>query len=124
MKNTDPNYEELKELFVRHIEEDSKEIWHCAGYKEYLAEPLQGYITTMVEKYITTIKPLCEKIRNMNYGYYAVEADIEAGATAGAAVVAAAGADDNNGDDKAKKAITYTLVALPYRLDQIEQEQK
>lgn len=81
-------------------------------YKEYLAEPLQNYIITMVEKYITTIKPLCEKIRNMNYGYYAVEADNEEQA------------NDETGDDKVKKAITYTLVALPYRLEQIEQERK
>jgi hypothetical protein len=96
-------------------------------YKEYLAEPLQNYLITMVEKYITTIKPLCEKIRNMTYGYYAVEADIEAGAGPGAgpgAGAAEAGANDENGGDKAKKASTYTLVALPYRLEQIEQERK
>ncbi|NCX05319.1 MAG: SDR family oxidoreductase [Actinobacteria bacterium] len=31
----------------------------------------------MVEKYLTTINPLTEKIRAMNYGYYAIETNVE-----------------------------------------------
>jgi hypothetical protein len=84
-------------------------------YNDYLAEPLQSYLTTMVEKYVTTIKPLSEKIRQMNYGYYALEneeGEIDD-------VV-----DPEAEDLKKKKSIIYTLVARPYRLEQIEQERK
>lgn len=91
-------------------------------YQEYSNEPLQSYLTTMIEKYLTTIKPLSEKIRNMNYGYYAIETTV--------------GIDMESREDhtlsqissdeeisREKKAV-YTLVALPYRLEQLEQERK
>jgi hypothetical protein len=84
-------------------------------YQEYLVEPSPSILTTMVEKYLTTIKPLSEKIRDMNYGYYALEnaeGEIEE-------------ADDPDPNvSKGEKSVIYRLVARPYRLEQIEQEQK
>ena len=71
----------------------------------------------MVEKYLTTIKPLTEKIRIMNYGYYAIEnaeGEIEE-------------AVEYNPDPhvlQEEKSIIYRLVANPYRLEQIEQERQ
>ena len=52
----------------------------------------------MIEKYITKILPLSETIRKLKYGYYEIEHD--------------------------EDGIVATLVANPYRLEQIEQEQK
>jgi hypothetical protein len=98
-------------------------------YQEYLADPLQGYLTTMVEKYLTTIKPLTEKIRNMTYAYYAIEANVEKGEKKAFEGEGEENNDEKSGDvddeaiSKEKKAI-YTLVALPYRLEQLEQERK
>jgi len=91
-------------------------------YEEYLLNPTSAYIESMVEKYLTLIKPLTEKIRNMNYEYYAIESNVEKGGS-----IAMEG-DDEGGDAeediaKEKKAI-YTLVALPYRLERLEQERK
>ena len=83
-------------------------------YQEYLVEPLPSYMTTMVEKYLTTIKPLSEKIRNMNYGYYALEnaeGEIEE-------------AVEHDNVLQGEKSVIYRLVARPYRLEQIEQERK
>ena len=61
----------LKELFIRHIEEDSKEIWHCAGYISYLAERLmkRGYAirSTFVQKC-----PICLGCGNVPGGFYTV----------------------------------------------------
>ncbi len=85
-------------------------------YQEYLVEPSTAYLTTIVEKYLTTIKPLSEKIRNMNYGYYALE-NAEGGIET----------NEVEYDPEAlqpEKSVIYTLVARPYRLEQIEQERK
>ena len=83
-------------------------------YQDYLADPLESYLTAMIEKYITKIQPLSEKIRKMNYGYYAIESNIED-------VVNLEDAEAVSAQEK--KAI-YSLVALPYRLEQLEQERK
>jgi hypothetical protein len=86
-------------------------------YQEYLLEPSQAYLTSMVEKYVTTIQPLTEKIRNINYGYYAIESNVEQNTE---------NIDDEEkakASTKEKKAV-YTLVALPYRMEQLEQERK
>jgi hypothetical protein len=88
-------------------------------YLEYLLEPLPAYITAAIEKYLTTIKPLSEKIRHMNYGYYAIEN--EEGDKAENDVSPEEGNEDKN---KTKKILTNRLVALPYRIEQIEQERK
>jgi len=90
-------------------------------YEEYLVDPLPAYLTTMVEKYLTTIKPLTEKIRAMNYGYYAIETNVDTTlAMEGTELIRISSDDDVS---REKKAI-YTLVALPYRLEQFEQERK
>jgi hypothetical protein len=70
-------------------------------YQEYVVDPRETYLTAMIEKYITKIQPLTEKIRNMNYAYYAMEYEGEL--------------DDSK---------EHTLIATPYRLDQLEQERK
>jgi len=67
-------------------------------YEEYRETPTKTYLTNMIEKYITKILPLTETIRKLKYAYYEMEKD-----------------DEEN---------TYTLVANPYRLEQMEQEQK
>ena len=72
-------------------------------YKDYKdngsqAYGSQAYLTEMIEKYITKILPLSETIRKLKYGYYEIEHD--------------------------EDGIVATLVANPYRLEQIEQEQK
>ena len=84
-------------------------------YQDYLVEHDTAYLTTMVEKYLTTIKPLSEKIRNMNYGYYALE-------NASGEIEEAVEYDPEA--LQGEKSIIYTLVARPYRLEQIEQERK
>ncbi len=84
-------------------------------YQDYLSEPLPSYLTAMVEKYLTTIKPLTEKIRNMNYGYYALE-------NAEGEIEEAVEYDPD--PQQEEKSLIYRLVARPYRLEQIEQEQK
>ena len=98
-------------------------------YQEYLQDPAHSsaYLTSMVEKYLTTIKPLVEKIRDMNYAYYAMETNIE--------IKESGDVDDETGEEKQneeddtkaanqKNKAIYTLVARPYRLDQMEQERK
>jgi len=88
-------------------------------YGEYTASnaPAQAsaYITDMIEKYITKILPLTETIRKLKYGYYEVERSDE-------------GQEDKENDDdenvKGKAKVVYTLVANPYRFEQMEQEQK
>ena len=81
--------DELKKIYAEYSEETS-----AAG-----ASTGSGYITAMVEKYISLIKPLVKKIQKMQYGYYAIELD------------------DSEND-------VYRLVADPYRFDQFEQERK
>ena len=93
--NRDPLLNDASIDLVNEIDELKK------IYAEYSAEPEEGHITTMVEKYISTIKPLVEKIRQMQYGYYAMEW-IE---------------DETD-------SMVYRLVADPYRFDQLEQERK
>jgi hypothetical protein len=80
--------DELKKIYAEYSLEASS----SAGAGE-------NYITAMVEKYISLIKPLVDKIRKMQYGYYAIEP-----------------VDDEND--------VYRLVANPYRFDQLEQERK
>ena len=102
----EPLLDDANLVFINEIAELKK------MYQDYLVEPSPAFITTMVEKYLTTIKPLSEKIRNMNYGYYALENE-------------EGGVDDANTEALQKdKGIIYTLVARPYRLEQIEQERK
>jgi hypothetical protein len=84
-------------------------------YQDYLAEPSDAYLKTIVEKYLTTIKPLSEKIRSMNYGYYALE-------NAEGEMEEATEYDPNA--LPGEKSIIYALVARPYRLEQLEQERK
>jgi hypothetical protein len=85
--------------------------------QEYLIDPLPAYLTTMVEKYLTTIKPLSEKIRAMNYGYYAIESNVEKMES----VETEISMDD---DISRERKALYTLVARPYRMEQFEQERK
>ena len=85
-------------------------------YQDYLADSEFNayYLKTIIEKYLTTIKPLSEKIRNMNYGYYALEN-------------AESGIESHEYDPEAlseEKSVIYKLVAMPYRIEQIEQERK
>jgi hypothetical protein len=96
-------------------------------YQEYLLEPSMTYLHAMVEKYISTIKPLTEKIRNMKYEYCAIETNVDK----------SSGRDNEEDDDseykpdqvsdgdisREKKAI-YTLVELPYHLERLERERK
>ena len=97
-------------------------------HDDYLADPAASpaYLSSMIEKTISTINPLTEKIRNMKYGYYVLE-------TLGD--VSGAGDGDGEGDGEAaegkeKKAKkknninTYALIARPYRLEQLEQERQ
>jgi hypothetical protein len=86
-------------------------------YEEYLADPArpEAYITSMVEKYITTIKPLTEKLRNMNYGYYMLEMEGEE-----KSVIRDGGEDE----EASISADLYTLIAKPYRIEQMEQERQ
>ena len=66
-------------------------------YSEYLSDPKPGYIKSIVEKYVSTIKPVLDNIQKMKYGHYVVE---------------------ENEDD------TFKLTAEPYRFSQLEQERK
>ena len=76
-------------------------------YKEYSTndKPMPGYLTEMIEKSITKILPLAETIRKLKYGYYEIEKE-EIGKI----------------DDTI--IYEYTLIANPYRFEQMEQEQK
>jgi hypothetical protein len=65
-------------------------------YNEYLSDPKPGYIKSMVEKYVSTIKPLVNNIQKMNYAYYTVEENL--------------------------KEKTFKLNAEPYLFAQLEQE--
>jgi hypothetical protein len=80
-------------------------------YDEYSKDQKTAYLKTMVEKYLTYILPLSEQIRKLNYGYYELEKDDD--------VVKLEGDDV---EDEGKSV--YTLVANPYRFEQIEQERK
>jgi hypothetical protein len=82
---------------------------------DYLVDPSPAYLTTMVEKYVSKIKPLTEKIRQMNYAVYAIESNIDA---------EDGFADTEEGAIAKEKKAIYTLVALPYRMAQLEQERK
>jgi hypothetical protein len=72
-------------------------------YNEYNIEKKQIYINTMIEKYINTILPLTEQIRNIKYGYYNVE---------------------YRENEPLEDNDIYVLVANPYRFEQFEQERK
>ena len=79
----------------------------------------------MVEKYLTTINPLTEKIRAMNYGYYAIETNVEnSEGIEGDAIEGVAKELSTDEDISREKKAIYTLVARPYRLEQFEQERK
>lgn len=71
-------------------------------YEEYLSDTSSAYITSMIEKHITKINPLLEKIRNMKYSHIAIETN------------------DNEKIDN----IIHRLIARPYLLEQIEQERQ
>jgi hypothetical protein len=96
-------------------------------YDEYLADPAHAdaYITSMIEKYITIIKPLTEKLRNMNYGYYVLEGGITTENRINTE-------DEDSGDEdtgtgtgtKGDASNIYTLIAKPYRVEQMEQERQ
>jgi hypothetical protein len=116
----EPLLDDSQLLLVTEID-DLKKI-----YQDYLADPQEPYLTTMVEKYITSIKPLTEKIRNINYGYYAIETNIEKAEqmeTEGNEDDARTNKSSDSDISREKKSI-YTLVALPYRLEQLEQQRK
>jgi hypothetical protein len=76
-------------------------------YKEYTTsdKPVPGYLTEMIEKSITKILPLVETIRKLKYGHYEMEKEL------------LYKIDDIS-------IYEYTLVANPYRFEQMEQEQK
>ena len=96
--NRDPFLKDANADLVNEIDE-LKKIYEL--YQESNATTKSNattYITDMVEKNINTILPLVEKINKMKYGYYAIEPD--------------------------DSYEIYTLVANPYRLDQLEQERK
>jgi hypothetical protein len=81
-------------------------------YQAYLVEGHETYLSEMVEKYLTIIKPLTEKIRTINYEYYAIESSKPE-------------EEDKENDAETRiKTGVYTLVAMPYRLEQLEQERK
>ena len=85
-------------------------------YNEYKLDEKPAFIRSIVEKYLTKILPLTEQIRKIKYGYYEIEKGdevIEAFKTEG---------DDVANEDDGKAV--YTLVANPYRFEQIEQERK
>jgi len=71
-------------------------------YNEYLENSSSAYITSMMEKHVTIIIPLLEKIRNMKYSYIAIE---------------------TNDEEKIDK-MEYKYIARPYLLEQIEQERQ
>ena len=88
--------DELKHLYKDYKDNGSQAYGSQAyGSQAYAS---QAYLTEMIEKYITKILPLSETIRKLKYGYYEIEHD--------------------------EDGIVATLVANPYRLEQIEQEQK
>ena len=73
-------------------------------YAAYLADETNtAYLKTMVEKYVSTIKPLVEKNQQLKYGYYAVESIIS---------------------NTAMDGFEYRLMATPYQVAQLEQERK
>lgn len=71
---------------------------------DYMNDPAKSvnYLKEMVEKYISVIKPLTEKINKMKYGYYAIESK----------------------SIPFSSEKTHTLVANPYRYEQLEQPKK
>jgi hypothetical protein len=71
-------------------------------YKEYLENSSSAYITSMMEKHVTIIIPLLEKIRNMKYSYIAIETN----------------------DEQTIDKMEYKYIARPYLLEQIEQERQ
>lgn len=77
-------------------------------YQQYSAanRPVPAYLTEMIEKYITKILPLSETIRKLKYSYYEVEKEV-------IGMI-----------DIVTPLYEYTLVAKPYRLEQMEEEQK
>lgn len=86
------------------------------NYDNYLKEKTPAYLTSIAEKYITVILPLTEQIRKIKYGYYEVEKDKDVVNKYMVEGDEVAMEDDN-------KAI-YTLIANPYRFEQLEQERK
>ena len=97
--NRDPLLKDANASLVNEIVELKKTYeMYITADKNTTTESKSTYITGMVEQNINTIFPLVEKINKMKYGYYAVEFD--------------------DSDE------IYTLVANPYRFDQLEQERK
>jgi hypothetical protein len=97
-------------------------------YKKYQEEKTVVYLTAMVEAYITKIKPLTEKIRDMNYGYYALENDNDNNKD-NSGKDNDEDADGGDGDGQKSKGVKsnkinfiYNLIARPYRFEQFEQE--
>jgi hypothetical protein len=74
-------------------------------YDEYVSNPNPGYLTSMVEKYITIILPLVENIRKMKYNNYKIEKEITASM-----------------NDEV--IYMYSLVADTYLKEQMERERK
>ncbi len=94
-------------------------------YKTYQEKKTVVYLTAMIEMYITKIKPLTEKIRNMNYGYYALENDND---TLDNSMDNGDG-DGDDGDGEKSKGVRlnssiHNLIARAYRFEQFEEERK
>jgi len=94
-------------------------------YKTYQEKKTVVYLTAMIEIYITKIKPLTEKIRNMNYGYYALENDND---TLDNSMDNGDG-DGDDGDGEKSKGVRlnssiHNLIARAYRFEQFEEERK
>jgi len=100
--------DELKKIFTNY-QDDNKS---------------QSYLTEMVESYLNKIKPLTEKIRDMNYGYYALESDNEKAIMEKENDTNNVEDNENKKDNKNNNNISYNLIARPYRFEQFEQEIK
>ena len=92
-------------------------------YKTYQEKKTVVYLTAMIEMYITKIKPLTEKIRNMNYGYYALENDNDTLDNS------MDNGDGDDGDGEKSKGVRlnssiHNLIARAYRFEQFEEERK
>jgi hypothetical protein len=74
-------------------------------------------INDQLEQYITIIRPLVEKINQLKYGYYALENDT-------GVVIKNVKMVVNDIQVEVDDKDIYTLVASPYRFDQLEQERK
>ena len=100
--NRDPLLNDANNDLANEIDELNK------LYEEYTTsdKPVPGYLTEMIEKTITKILPLVETIRKLKYGHYEMEKE------------------EIYRFDDSTIMYEYTLVAKPYTLEQMEQEQK